>query len=501
MKFDVISNFIAAVWVGVLTFIFTPIYVRYLGVEAYGLIGVLAALQASLGMLDLGFSQVVARETARYVGGTVSTQSIKNLIRSIETIAVALAFVVALAIALPADWIAKSWLKAGDFPADGIVASIRLMGVLVALRLLEGLFRGAVIGLHRQFGLNLITVACTTARAVGALGIFVYISATIEAFFIWQVIVSGINVALLLVLIYSSFSERNIKGVFSIKELRRVARFAAGLTIGSVLGIVLSQTDKLLLSKLLLLREFGEYTLAATLAAGPHLFAAPITQAVQPRFARAVARSDIPALATAFHGSSQLLSATVGAAAIVIIAFSGDVLVLWLQDAVLAARLAPLVSVLAIGSLLNGLMWLPYALQLAHGWAGLTVRATFVALVVLVPLLLVITPIYGAMGAATAWCLLNFGSFTITAHVMFRRILPKEKRRWYLVDIAGPLLAAAAVVLFVKLIAPVDGSIWMRIVVVGAASVGAASAAVLAAPMLRRELFATLVGVIKRVRV
>jgi O-antigen/teichoic acid export membrane protein len=499
MKFDIVSNFAAAAFVAVVTFVFTPIYVRYLGVEAYGLIGVLAALQGSLGLLDLGLSQVIARETARYLERAISTQSIKNLLRSVETVAFVIACLATLMIVLPAHWIATGWLKADDMHGGQILSAIRLMGVLVGLRLLESVFRGAAIGLHRQSGLNLITVFFTAARAFGALGIFVYVSTSIEALFIWQVIISILNLGALVALIYSSFDEPGVKGVFSFRELRTVARFSAGITVGSILGILLLQSDKLLLSKLLQLREFGEYSLAATLAAAPHLFAAPIAQAVQPRFARAFARSDMSGLALTFHGSSQLISVSVGAAGIVVIFFSGDILSLWLKDPVLSSRISALTSVLALGSLFNGMMWMPSALQLAYGWTGLTVRATFVSVILVVPLLLIVVPRYGAIGAACVWVLLNFGSFAITSHFMFRKIIPSEKMKWYLSDVSLPLAASTIVVLLLKVSAPVMEPYWLRLLFVLFVSAAALVAATLAAPIVRLELFSAFAILWKRV--
>ena len=188
------------------------------------------------------------------------------------------------------------------------------------------------------------------------------------------------------------------------------------------------------------------------------------------------------------------MTVTIGAAAVVVILFSGDVLTLWLQDPVLLTRLVPLVSVLALGSLLNGLMWIPSSLQLACGWVGLTVRAIFVSVALLIPLLLIVTPRYGALGTAVVWVLLNLGSFTITAHVMFGRLLSSERLRYYLVDIAGPLLSATIVASSVKFVVPSDGSTWIRIAVLTLASSGALVAAALAAPVVRAELATGLVA-------
>ena len=339
VKTDISFNFITAAWTAVLTLIFTPIYVHYLGLEAYGLIGLLATLQVSLAVLNLGLGHVLARELARFTAVGISEQSARNLTHSVEAITLVVAIVIAVSIAVVADWIGQSWLRPGQTPIAGFIFAIDILGFLLALRLVEGVYRGAVTGLHKQVRLNLTTIFCVTLRAFGSLFILLFVSRSIAVFFIWQAIVSALNVFLLRRIVYGSFGDRNLGTKFSLFELKKIARFAAGITSMSVLGVALTQTDKLLLSKLLLLNEYGEYMLAVTLAAAPLTLAGPISQAAQPRFARAFAINNNGGLAQLFHASSQLLTVLVGSAAIVIACFSREVLTLWLHDPALAERL------------------------------------------------------------------------------------------------------------------------------------------------------------------
>jgi O-antigen/teichoic acid export membrane protein len=488
VKIDISFNFVAAVWTAVITLIFTPVYVHYLGIEAYGLIGLLATLQASLGVFDLGLSQVLARELARFTGGGISEQSVRNLIRSIETITLVVAVAVVLAIGLSAGWIGRSWLQPDKMAVSGLVYAIGLMGVLVGLRLFEGLYRGGATGLHRQVQLNVVTMGCVTLRAAGALLLLMFISRSIVVFFVWQAVVSVLNVFLLRWVIYASLANPQLHGHFSLTEVKQVARFAAGVTCIAILGIALTQADKLLLSRLLPLKDFGEYILAVTLAAAPLAFVVPISQAAQPRFARAVATGENATLAHLFHGSSQLVTVIAGSAAVVIMCFSRDVLDLWLHNPDLAERLTPLVRTLALGSLLNILLLLPYILQLAYGWTGLGARVNLAAVMILVPGLLFIVPRYGAIGAAWLWVALNTGYATIALHFMFRRVLPDHKWRWYGSDVIQPLLAAAAMAMLMQTAFPSGGSFFLRLAALAFASVATLSAAAVAAPIIRGEV-------------
>ena len=76
---------------------FIPLYIRFLGIEAYGLIGLFALLQAWLSLLDMGLTPTLGREMARFTGGSRSAESIRDLLRSIEFIALAIALVGAAA--------------------------------------------------------------------------------------------------------------------------------------------------------------------------------------------------------------------------------------------------------------------------------------------------------------------------------------------------------------------------------------------------------------------
>ena len=63
--------------------------------------------------------------------------------------------------------------------------------------------------------------------------------------------------------------------------------------------------------------------------------------------------------------------------AIVIALFSYEIILLWTQNPTIARELISLVSILICGTALNGLMNLPYALQLAFGWTRLSFLKTY----------------------------------------------------------------------------------------------------------------------------
>jgi O-antigen/teichoic acid export membrane protein len=241
---------------------------------------------------------------------------------------------------------------------------------------------------------------------------------------------------------------------FDWSQFRRVWRYMAGLSGISITVVVLTQADKFILTTLLPLELFGYYALAWAVANALTLLTGPVFSAYFPSFARAAVKDDEPSVRDLFHRSSQAMAAIVIPVGVVLVFFSREILNLWTQNAAVAQHTHLLLSILVLGTVLNALMSIPYALVLAHGWTTLPFLANTVAIVVLIPLVVVMTKLMGAVGAALAWLLLNLGHLVVTQHILHRRILPAEKLAWYRDDVAKPLLACTAISALARLAFP-----------------------------------------------
>jgi O-antigen/teichoic acid export membrane protein len=452
LKHNLVANYLGQGWIVIISLAFIPLYIKYLGIESYGLIGLFTLLQVCLGLLDIGITPALGREMSKFTGGTHSVQSIRDLLRSIEFIVFAVAVCVASGIALSANWIATSWLQAESLPVDVITKAFMLMGLVTAIRFMESIYRSSIIGLQHHVFYNVFNSAIATLRGLGAVGVLVWISASIEAFFIWQGVVSIISLIIFMILTYTNLPRAERRGKFSLVALRGVWKFAVGMAGITLLSLLLTQVDKILLSKLLSLKEYGYYTLVTIVAGGLYAIITPITQSFYPRLCELHARNDHVGLINTYHKGAQLISVFGGSVAIVIILFSETFLRLWTQDSELAQRTKTLLSLLMLGNLLNGLMWIPYQTQLAHSWTSLTIRINIIAIAIIVPAILWVTPRFGVEGAAWVWVSLNAGYFLISIHFMYRRILITEKWRWYIKDVLIPLLSGIAVASFLSLL-------------------------------------------------
>ncbi len=67
---NILALYAASVAIVIAGLVSAPIYLHYLGIEAYALTGVLITLQMWFALLDLGLSPTLSRAVTQFVAGT-----------------------------------------------------------------------------------------------------------------------------------------------------------------------------------------------------------------------------------------------------------------------------------------------------------------------------------------------------------------------------------------------------------------------------------------------
>ena len=454
LKKNVIASYLGQGWAAVMGVLFVPLYAKVLGPETFGLIGVFTILQAWMTLLDMGLTPTLNREMARMNGGARTVDSIRDLLRSLECVYLVLAIVMIAAAWWLAGPLAGGWLKVERLPLPSVVEAIRIMGFVLAARWLEQVYRGALQGLQDQVWLNAMQAVTATLRWGGAYLVIVLGVPSILVFFAWQGAVSVLTCTLLIYRTYRVLPAGKRRGRFDVRVLLDIRHFAGGMFFGALLSFALTQSDKLVVSKLLPLEQLGYYMIASTAASGLLQLVIPMSTAVYPRLTEHVSRNDTAGLADVYLNSCAWMAAIVAPPALLLTFFAHPVLVLWTGDLKMAAAVAPILSMLALGTLGNALMNLPYMLQLAHGWTSLSIKANVVAVLINVPLILLAVPYFGAVGGAYVWVALNAAYILIVAPLVYRRVLPQCKAPWYRDAVGRPMLAGVVTSTVLLLVAP-----------------------------------------------
>ena len=482
---NIIASLFSKAWSAVLLLALVPVYIRFLGVEAYGVVGAFVSLQALMSLLDLGFGPTLTRELARLSGDPDPGPAMRDLLRSLEVIYWAVAAVLVLGVVLLAPIISVHWLRPERLSADEVTRAIAAAGLAFSLQWPTNLYAAGLAGLQRQVILGWLTVGAGTLRALATLLALWLIAPTLEVFFLAQAGVNLLQTACIGAVLWIKLPSAAGRSSFRPALVRRVLGFAAGMTGISLTTVVLTQLDKAILSKTLPLQTFGYYAVASTLATGLYVVVTPLFTALFPRFSQLTARGDQAGIERLYNLSSQLMSVALLPLAAVIALFSPEVLRLWTGNPQIAANSHLLLSLLIVGNALNGLMNVPYALQLAHGWTRLAFYSNLVAILVCAPLIYFLSLRLGAIGGALVWALLTF-TYTVTSlPLMHLRLLPGRLRHWYLVDFGCPAIAAFAVAALGRILVPEPSAGVATAVLLVSVTAVAGLAAVFAAPDIR----------------
>jgi O-antigen/teichoic acid export membrane protein len=493
LKRNILANFVGNIWVALMGVAFVPVYIKYLGVEAYGLIGLSAVIITTLTFLDLGLSPMLSREMARYRGGNQSADSICSLLRVVELYTWSIGLLGVVALWFIAPWLATSWIRSESLSPDTVTHALRILALVVVFRLVEGVYRGVLIGLQEQVRVNVLAAGAATLRAVGAIAVLAWWSPSLHAFIWWQGAVAAVSLGFFMACGHAALPHSKVSLDLGIRTLRASWPFARGMLVSSFLVLGLTQTDKVLLARLLTLSEYGQYSLALIASSCVAMAANPIGQALYPRLTELHARGTSEAFVREFHRGAQLVMVAAGSVGIVMIVFADRIMLLWTGDPELVESVSTPVRLLATGSLLNSCMLAVYICQLATGWTALANSVNTVSILLVVPALILVVPRAGMAGAAAIWAALNMGYVLTAAPLTFRRLMPGEMFSWYVHDTVIPLAAGFTVCLMLRAASPFDGtSATQQVILVLSSAIATLSAVLITAPMVRRGMIAML---------
>jgi O-antigen/teichoic acid export membrane protein len=488
LKINIIANFIGNGWAAAVTLGCVPLYIHFMGIESYGLVGFFSVLMGVFTLLDMGLSATLSREMARLSVLADKAQEMRDLVRTLEMVYWAVATVIAIVVISFASFIAHNWVQAGQLSPRTVTHAIVLMGLAIALQWPLNFYSGGLVGLQRQVLLNGFNIVMATIRGGGAVLILWLVSPTIQAFFGWQIFSNGLRIFLVALLLWRSLPHTGVGARFKVYLFRSIWRFAAGITGISTMTLILTQLDKVILSKMLPLKMFGYYTLAGMAASAIGYLVAPCFIAIYPRFTQLVAIGNRTELQACYHRGCQLVSVLILPTAVMISLFSRELLLLWTHSQAAADQASLVLSLLVIGGALNGLMNMPSALQLANGWTSLAVYSNAISVVVMVPIIILLTQHFGAPGAAIAGIILYGGNLLLVIPITYRRLLPGETRRWYVEDVGYPLLAAVAMAGLGRWLIPGQMSALTTGLVLLSVYVAALAVASLAASLVRAKI-------------
>lgn len=259
---------------------------RLLDAHAYGVIGVITSVAYMLAMLsDVGFTAFVVRheeaDDPAFLDQVWTLHAIRGA--GLTLLMVLIAEPAALFLGKPelAPVLAVWGLS---FLLEGVSALSFATGVRA-----QQFWRLSLLDL----GLNGVTFIVSLAAAV-----------VLRSY--WAMVIGMLaGAAVKTILSYALFPASRRRPQFSGARGRELWRFSRYIALSSMLTLLIMQTDKVVLARLMPLSMFGLYAIAVTLSAAPDALSSPyVTRVLYPIYARA-AQADGGALRATFYAARR----------------------------------------------------------------------------------------------------------------------------------------------------------------------------------------------------
>ncbi|ABE29265.1 polysaccharide biosynthesis family protein [Paraburkholderia xenovorans LB400] len=429
LRRTLLANFAGQMVTALLGIVMVPIYVRHLGVEAYGLIAINAVVLAWVLVLDFGLSPTLCRELGSLRAGTGVKAEVGLLLESLEKLILGTSTILFVLSIFIAPYFAERWLNASTLPPSEIRTAFVLMMLTAIARWLGALYRGGVVGIDRQVALNGIVITFAVIRTVFVVPI-IMIWPRIEFFFVWQLLAIVTEAVAMRTLLARAIDIPFLSTRFSWKVLSSRAKLSMSIALATVIWACTTQIDKIVLSKLLPLADFAVFSLATLLASGILLLANPIQQAFIPRlttesFGGGERIRQMYALAT------ELTSLAVIPVAAVFICAPEAVLRFWSASAPLSPEAVRTMQCYAAGNAFSAIASLAFIVQYAKGDLSLHLKGIIGFLILYAPAVLFGGMHFGAVGAAYAWLGMNFLLLFGWVAIVHRKFIAGINASWY----------------------------------------------------------------------
>lgn len=459
-----VSHFGANALNAILSVLFAPIYVKYLGPEGYGIIGFYNAVSAFFYISDFGAGATVNRELARLFPEKIDLA--RKMIRSLEVLLLLGVTLVAPVMIAFSYGAAYYWVNLKTYSRLDIFECFLLMSVSLIFNIVIGFYTNALLGTGRQLLSNILSSIMSLLRYIGSVPVLLMSQDKIKAFLLWQALMAFLQSLLLLISVW-----KLVSGFYSSKPdinlLKSIYRFTTGVTIAGLLSLLVINVDKGILSRILDLEHFGYYSFSAGIIVMIFLpFINPVYRSIYPVFSKLTSKSDFVALENTYHKVAQTLSLIVIPSCFFLCFFCESLLRLWLRQDDFVSNVTSVLPLLCIAYMFTVPKIPPHSLRIAHGWTRLDVYENLILVITMTTALVYSGYYYGLKGALWALVVINLIDCITVVYFTHKIILRGSYLKWLFVDNGIPFVISFIIIFAGKhMLAPLKLGNWIESII------------------------------------
>ncbi len=437
---NIFYNLVGQSTVLLLGFIAVRFIYQHLGGDAVGIIFFALTLNNVLtSVMDLGMSSTIVREVAT-TGRSIAY--VEALLRTAGFFYWTMYCSLAVLLLVAAGPVAKHWLNIVTLDTSSAEISFRILSVGSLLALPRSLYASLFRGFQRMELSNGIEIASAILLQAGIAATIV-LGGNIVAVSWWICASTAATVGAYALAASRFVPVRALLPRLDMSVVRLNRSYASRVTVLSVLAMIHTHADKLIVSRLLPLGVFGLYGFGFNALNRGMLLTGAVTNAAFPRLAEMQSSNDRNVLLRQYNYLQDLVSYAMAAVFGIAPFVALPMFSLLFGDAEANLMFVPW-TLLALGFYMNATLSMPYILSLAIGKPGIALSLNAWAVVAVLPLTIVFVHAWGLNGAAFSWVFYHVFAYVYMIPRVCRECANGEVLGWYL-NVAKFLLPATVI--------------------------------------------------------
>lgn len=435
---NIIANTVGKVWTILVSILFVPVYIIFLGEESYSIVTFFSVMQSILNIMGVGLQRTLRREFAKHDEDTEISNTRKyKLLRSSEVVYFFICLLIIVICSVGAPYISNQWLNYETLNPNAVATAIGLMGCCIGLQLIANLYAGGVYGLDYQGMANGLQIGWMTLKNAGVILILWLVSSDIVTFYLWNVL-ADLLYCVVLRGVLIRYLPRKHKAPWKLKDLsnlKSIWRYAGGLLLISVGVAVNTQLDKIIMSKWLPVISCGAYNSASQLGSFTTYIPTIIGTAIFSNITSFLFQKEYNQAKKLFASLNRASVIIVSALSAYISMFSYELILVWTGSSAYAEIMRYAAPMVIIGYTLNAFQQIPYDYLLAAGNTKINQMQLLFCIPYVLTVTMYLTKSFGVNGAAFAW-MLQLLICTTAYLIMFHKVcFGKGAIKWMLKEV------------------------------------------------------------------
>ena len=385
--------------------------------------------------LDLGLSQSIGREVAIHKSN-LNSSYIKTLIVNSLYLFFIIGLILSAAGYLNSKFIVDYWLNIDKFIEINALISIEVFFATFFFKWMSGTPRAILYGKGDFLALGLIVIFANTIRYFGLFFIFNVSGYNIVYYFYLQLFSAILEMFFLFKFsIFSKYGVNiNIEKI-NLKIFNKIYPIAKNIGISTLIWTILTQLDKLILSSVLNLSDYGIFSIAVLGSTAISYILTPIISLVLPRFTELYSKYGSVERINLYTDFTKCIVFISSLLSFFVIFNARNIIFLWTGDMKLADEAYLILIIYTIGYLFQSISGVSYFIQYASGNMNYHVRGSLYTVIIYLPLVYILSIKYGALGAGISWILINLIYLLIWVPYINSKIIPGNNINFFKNDI------------------------------------------------------------------